>query len=50
MRHSGWGWCELMLRRRDEGNEGVGRAACLWQVVKGFNGVTDELGSEKGLW
>ena len=34
-----------MLPYSVEGTSGC--AACLWQVVNGFNGVTDESGSER---
>lgn len=44
MRHSEWGQSGLMLPYGVEGRGGC--VACLWQVVNGFNGLTDELGSE----
>lgn len=45
MRHSERGQSGLMLPYGVEGRGGC--VACLWQVVNGFNGLTDELGSER---
>lgn len=45
--HSEHGQSGLVLPHGIEGRGGS--VECLWQVVNGFNGVTDELGSERRL-